>query len=390
MNKETEYIAVDFVFVPGGETYAKAVEWNRKFCDSRIRLGFRMAPHLSLLMCYVKRFSIQTVLEKLSILQHEENIHEYFNLTTGKLSLVDVGLDKPILSWEIQDSPSLRNLQIRLIHTFEEFRENPSPDTKKKAFWGNVDESTVKWTDRYWEHSTGSGFDPHITIGFWDSCDEVPDLTTDKFHLPFHDTILGIQSPDSTLSERDREPLSLFQLGNHCTCRLRLKATFSKELEKSYRATDYRVNEFPDESIRIGNRHGFLDRLLVEKGLKTWAYITAWNPYSRDLSEISPGEERYPDKNPAITPNAEPERTYTKNQNRNRRRNQSLEEMIREEGWFYLRGRGEGRDENGNLWSEESFLILGIEKEEAQQLSAFWEQNAFVWGECGGVAELQH
>lgn len=128
-------------------------------------------------------------------------------------------------------------------------------------------------------------------------------------------------------------------------------------LLKAYHNTNYRVDGIPELSIRLDRIHVDLDGYLSEKGYATWAYLTAWNPGSREL------------------PLAE-----------NRERNKLLLAEIQAGGWAYLPGIGIG--DSGEWPGEESFLLFDIQKTAAMQLGAHFQQYAIVFGRIGERAEL--
>lgn len=126
----------------------------------------------------------------------------------------------------------------------------------------------------------------------------------------------------------------------------------------AYQATVYEVHS-PEGviPIRIGRLHPLIDRLCVLHGARTWCFITARNPGSRQI--------------PAAD---------------NQHRNAALRAKLERDGFFLLEGVGRGEDPE---WEPEaSFLVLDLEREPAQQLGRRWGQNALVFGERGGVAEL--
>ena len=56
-------------------------------------------------------------------------------------------------------------------------------------------------------------------------------------------------------------------------------------LWSAYKTTVYRATvDGEDISIRPGQTHPSLDRALQARGVTNWAYITAWNPGSHELS----------------------------------------------------------------------------------------------------------
>jgi hypothetical protein len=123
-------------------------------------------------------------------------------------------------------------------------------------------------------------------------------------------------------------------------------------LDAAYRSTAYRAGKL---TLRVGEpTPPALDLLLESRGLRAWAYLTAWNPGSRPL----PLDE-------------------------NRRRQRELVAHLGD--WQWLRGRAEADD---GTWSEESLLVLGLPREDAMALGREFGQNAVLVGVPGGVAEL--
>ncbi len=113
--------------------------------------------------------------------------------------------------------------------------------------------------------------------------------------------------------------------------------------------------------IRIGADVPALDRLLRFTGSDCWAFITAENPLSAELTE----EE-------------------------NRQRQAELESLLTTRGLTFFPGTGTGEGDQADAWSESSFLVLGIALEEALSLGRQFRQCAVVWGELGGPAELHY
>ncbi len=130
-------------------------------------------------------------------------------------------------------------------------------------------------------------------------------------------------------------------------------------LDDHYRATTYRVF-VPDEQpidIRIGEASAKLDALLAKHGVEAWAYVTAWNPASRQLEAQA-----------------------------NRARQAALSDVVRERGWVHFEG--EGIPANSTWQPEASVLVLGIARSDAVALGARFGQRAIVAGERGGAAVL--
>lgn len=121
-----------------------------------------------------------------------------------------------------------------------------------------------------------------------------------------------------------------------------------------YLETNYIV-DILSQPIRINQFNQELNELLKLNDCKTWAYITAYNPFSKIISD-----------------------------NENKLRNKKLESQLSE--FKIYNGRGCGID--GNWPQEESFLILGIARNDAIELGEKFEQNAIVIGSIDAVPEL--
>lgn len=133
-----------------------------------------------------------------------------------------------------------------------------------------------------------------------------------------------------------------------------MDATERARLEQAYRGTTYAAGL--SLKLRVGEPHPFLDEMLGFRGLETYAYVTAWNPRSEALDE----EE-------------------------NAARQDALRRRLREKGWPFLEG--VARADEG-AWEEESLLVLGIPRSEAEALGREWGQHAVLVGRRGGVPEL--
>jgi len=131
-----------------------------------------------------------------------------------------------------------------------------------------------------------------------------------------------------------------------------------KELTRSYLITDYVVNHHEIRFvITVGVDNGELDQLLIAKGAPEWAFLTACNPFSTELSD----EE-------------------------NRVRQESLLDCLEKAGYEFLLGYGESRHQE---WpAEPSVLVLGVSRDRAIDLAMEFQQNAIIAGSLGGPAEL--
>ena len=132
----------------------------------------------------------------------------------------------------------------------------------------------------------------------------------------------------------------------------------SDSLLQAYLSTSYEV-DLPNGRIalRIGEKSHELDEFLRKYGYQSWAFITAYNPGSKPLSE--------------------PE---------NSARYQQLKSDIEGQGLPYFHGSGCPADDQ---WKPEpSLLILGISHTNARILGLQYEQVAIVAGNRGDIAKL--
>ena len=129
----------------------------------------------------------------------------------------------------------------------------------------------------------------------------------------------------------------------------------SEDLINAYIATNFNVHIDPPFTLKIGDASRQIRNLLKEHKCHTAAYVTAWNPYGKALT------------------NAE-----------NKERNKALKSSLSDK---YKVFDGLGIDPLGEWPGEESFLILGINRQNAMKLGTEFEQNAIVFIE-DGVPEL--
>lgn len=128
------------------------------------------------------------------------------------------------------------------------------------------------------------------------------------------------------------------------------------DFTQAYLSTLYKVEGLTNP-IQIGKKNPELDTILTKYNHENWCFITAWNPYSKPLILET-----------------------------NRKRNEDLlSEIKANSSYIVLNGVGESPD---GSWSEESFLVLGIDKDTAQFLARKYEQNAIVVGTRESLPEL--
>lgn len=121
------------------------------------------------------------------------------------------------------------------------------------------------------------------------------------------------------------------------------------ELIQAYIATDFQVNTDPTFILKIGDYSAELSEVYKQHNCKVSAYITAWNPLGKTLSNLE-----------------------------NKSLNNALKDSISDK---YKLIEGVGLDPDGKWPGEESFLVLGINREDAMQLGRKFKQNAIVFNE---------
>jgi hypothetical protein len=129
------------------------------------------------------------------------------------------------------------------------------------------------------------------------------------------------------------------------------------ELRQAYAATEYRVEAEPPRVFRLGRRDAEVAAWLAESGHKSMVFVTAWNPYSRPLERAE-----------------------------NDRRQHALAEEVAVLGLQSLPGRG--ADPQGE-WQEESLCVFDVDPDHVDAWMRRYEQNAVVWVDEAGGAELR-
>jgi hypothetical protein len=130
-------------------------------------------------------------------------------------------------------------------------------------------------------------------------------------------------------------------------------------LKRAYRNTRY-VVDAPGGAIviRIGERCPALEAWLAAEGVACWAFVTAWNPQSKILT----------------------------NKN-NDLRNSALCAELCAAGYRWFAGRGVA--DAGDWPPEESVLVAGLDAQAAVALGARHGQHAVVTGNAGECAVLR-
>lgn len=135
----------------------------------------------------------------------------------------------------------------------------------------------------------------------------------------------------------------------------------SETLLAAYRRTSYTARAPAGMlRLRIGEANPALDALLIARACRSWAYLTACNPNSRELCAAE-----------------------------NRLRQQALEAQLSAEGFDFHRGAGVPDPEHDPDWvPEASVLVPCLCFADAARLARQYGQLAFVAGRLGESPEL--
>ena len=125
-------------------------------------------------------------------------------------------------------------------------------------------------------------------------------------------------------------------------------------LIEAYKNTKYIVFE-PTLIIEIGKLNLEIDDIIINHNSNSWAFITAYNPFSRILTN-----------------------------DENRLRHDELKELTKD----YITFEGHGVGENPTWEPELSLLIIGISKDDASKIGKEFEQNAIVYGLINETPQL--
>jgi hypothetical protein len=125
-------------------------------------------------------------------------------------------------------------------------------------------------------------------------------------------------------------------------------------LIEAYKNTKYKIFE-PAVTIEIGKLNQEIDVLLQKNNSNEWAFITAYNPYSKVVSDED-----------------------------NKMRHDELKELTK--SYVTFEGNGVGEDPT---WEPElSLFIIGISENDASIIGKKFEQNAIVYGQINHTPQL--
>ena len=133
--------------------------------------------------------------------------------------------------------------------------------------------------------------------------------------------------------------------------------TISKELWQAYLETDFKVFAENSFTMKVGQYSSELNSIIKKSKYSSAAFITAYNPYSQQLSDAE-----------------------------NVARQEQLKIEIAKRGLTTIEGVGQ---HPSNQWpGEPSLLIIGLSKAAAATLARQLEQNAFVWSDETSIPQL--
>jgi hypothetical protein len=134
------------------------------------------------------------------------------------------------------------------------------------------------------------------------------------------------------------------------------ESTIDLGLIEAYKATDFLVHSEPPFVLKIGASSPQLMQLYGRFSTANAAFLTAYNPYSEDVGAAQ--NSAFHDK---------------------------LCRELTNCGLTFLPGMGQ--DSQGQWPGEPSYLVLGLQLEEAKAMGTQYRQNALVW--CGDDAVPQ-
>jgi hypothetical protein len=131
----------------------------------------------------------------------------------------------------------------------------------------------------------------------------------------------------------------------------------SPELIQAYRETHYRVEGVDPFTLMVGQVSAEVLKAFAKRGVKSCAFVTAWNPYSIALK---------PEENTIL------ERKLNLHLNAQRLSHTPGEGVHPSNGWH----------------GERSFLVWGVSEKNAREIAEAFQQNAFIWAGDNGIPDL--
>ena len=135
------------------------------------------------------------------------------------------------------------------------------------------------------------------------------------------------------------------------------QSKLAPDLISAYEVTNFIVKNAPEFTLNVDTRSEELKSLFKQNRVDSATFITAWNPYSKSLSD----EE-------------------------NQSRNEQLKNELIIRSLKFIDGFGQ--DPLGQWAGEDSFLVLGVELEASKKLGIQFEQNAIIWSDIDAKPQL--
>jgi hypothetical protein len=144
---------------------------------------------------------------------------------------------------------------------------------------------------------------------------------------------------------------------NNLLQKMKSNTLLNQDLISAYEVTNFHVKAEPAFTLNVGKGSEELKTLFKQNNVTNAAFITAWNPYSKSLSD----EE-------------------------NQARNDQLKNELFIRSLKFVNGFGQ--DPLGQWSGEDSFLVFGIDLEASKALGIQFEQNAIVWSDIDAIPQL--
>ena len=138
---------------------------------------------------------------------------------------------------------------------------------------------------------------------------------------------------------------------------MEFKSLLDQDLVSAYEATNFHVKVNPAFILNVNKLSEELKLLFKQNRVASAAFITAWNPYSKSLSDKE-----------------------------NQARNEQLKNELTLRSFQFINGFGQ--DPLGQWTGEDSFLVLGISLESSKKLGIQYEQNALIWSDKDAIPKL--
>lgn len=135
-----------------------------------------------------------------------------------------------------------------------------------------------------------------------------------------------------------------------------ISRNIDQRLREAYLATIYEVKHL-GLHLQIGVENWDLEEFLIDNNAFSWAFISAWNPFSKLLSTAE-----------------------------NEIRHSKLVDFTKKKQWVFAEGFGV--PQNKSWQAEKSLFILDISRNEAIELGKKFDQNAIVFGRLGKAPQL--